>query len=252
MKQRMISLFLALTMLLSLVIVPTSAAEAVGSGMYGIKSESMSSVLTPQLEDNTPVKGESATINGAAQTYYRDAVRFELSFLGEANREYFVSVYAGENKGSFLDAVYMNQYTADGNGRVVCTGKNAPYPSALEEGIYSVFANNTKIASFRYHKSAAVTSEASVTFRVVNGTWSDGSQSDKTVKVTLSDGKGTLPASQVPQGMKPNAGYEGGKWDVAPNTAENGITGNVTYTYTFTKRNPVKGESTVTFRVVIC
>ena len=36
--------------------------------------------------------------------------------------------------------------------------------------------------------------------------------------------------------MKPDAGYEGGAWDVTPDTAENAITEDVTYVYTFTKK----------------
>ena len=52
----------------------------------------------------------------------------------------------------------------------------------------------------------------------------------------MKDGKGTLAATDVPDLMKANAGYEGGAWDKTPNTEIDGITGDVTYTYTFTKK----------------
>lgn len=75
--------------------------------------------------------------------------------------------------------------------------------------------------------------QATVTFKVENGTWSDGETGDKTTTVTMINGKGTLPTSAVPTGMKANANYEGGAWNTTPNTEANGITGDVTYTYSF-------------------
>ena len=72
---------------------------------------------------------------------------------------------------------------------------------------------------------------------MVNGTWSDGTTDDKTVTVKLADGKGTLGADDVPTGMKAKVGYEGGAWDVTPDTSTNGITGAVTYTFCFSKKD---------------
>ena len=81
---------------------------------------------------------------------------------------------------------------------------------------------------------------ATVTFRIVNGTWSGGAAEDKTVTVVLypqADGtaSGTLDASYVPQIMLPAPGYENiaGGWEQTPNTDPNGITGDVTYVYRF-------------------
>lgn len=81
---------------------------------------------------------------------------------------------------------------------------------------------------------------ASVTFRIVNGTWSGGAAEDKTVTVVLypqADGtaSGTLDASYVPQIMLPAPRYENiaGGWEQTPNTDPNGITGDVTYVYRF-------------------
>ena len=45
--------------------------------------------------------------------------------------------------------------------------------------------------------------------------------------------------------------YEGGAWDVTPDTSENAITEDVTYVYTFRPADPDVSESAVvTFRVV--
>ena len=65
-----------------------------------------------------------------------------------------------------------------------------------------------------------------VTYSVVNGTWSDGTTADKTETVQ----SGLAPAS-VPSGMIAGSGFTGGSWDTDPSSAT--ITGNITFTYTF-------------------
>lgn len=85
---------------------------------------------------------------------------------------------------------------------------------------------------------------ATVTFKIVNGYWSDNTAKNITVPVVLypqanGSASGTLDASYVPAIKIPAAGYENtpGHWDVTPNTEENGITGDVTYTYIFGKKH---------------
>lgn len=87
-----------------------------------------------------------------------------------------------------------------------------------------------------------------VTFKVQNGTWSDGKSADRNVTVELRNGLGTLSADDVPTGMTPvdaNEYKATGSWDIRPNTDPNGIseTGNYVYTYTF----PPKSKCTVTY-----
>ena len=82
------------------------------------------------------------------------------------------------------------------------------------------------------------TEEVTVTFRIVNGAWEDGSRADKTATVTLTNGKGTLDEKEVPTGMQPDKGYTNGTWDVTPNTAENAIKGGEVYTYSYEKIIP--------------
>ncbi len=71
-----------------------------------------------------------------------------------------------------------------------------------------------------------------VTFKVVNGTWADGTTADIVETVTLTDGIGTV---EVPAGMVALEGYEGGAWDVEPTGTVSG-TDPITYTYTFTEK----------------
>ena len=78
--------------------------------------------------------------------------------------------------------------------------------------------------------------EYEVTYKVVNGTWSDGSTTDR--KETVQSG--SKPAS-VPTGMKASQGYTGGAWDTNPvNTT---ITGAKTFTYTFTAKQTESPQS---------
>lgn len=88
-----------------------------------------------------------------------------------------------------------------------------------------------------------------VTFKVKNGTWSDGTAEDKTVTVELRNGLGTLSPKDVPTDMTPDNDHKApGAWDSHPNTNTDGIseTGNYVYTYTF----PQKDECTVTYHWV--
>lgn len=85
-----------------------------------------------------------------------------------------------------------------------------------------------------------------VTFKVKNGTWSDGKSADRNVTVELRNGLGTLSADAVPTGMTPDNEHKApGAWDSRPNTNTDGIseTGNYVYTYTF----PQKDKCTVTY-----
>lgn len=80
-----------------------------------------------------------------------------------------------------------------------------------------------------------------VTYKVVNGTWSNGSTDDKTENVV----SGSTPVS-VPTGMIAADGYKGGAWDVDPATAT--ITAATTFTYSFEAKTPISQD--VTFKVV--
>lgn len=78
-----------------------------------------------------------------------------------------------------------------------------------------------------------------VTFKVVNGTWSNGSSNS--IKVTVTKGE-SLTRDQIPTGMKPNSGYKKpGSWDTTPDTNRK-LNDNVTYTYTFTKSGDTEPE----------
>jgi len=90
--------------------------------------------------------------------------------------------------------------------------------------------------TYRY----ATLNNYTVTFRVVNGTWSGGTAAD--INGTHSHGA-AFPSA--PTGMTPVAAYSNstGSWDINPSSWPETVTGNVTYTYTF---NPIN-TYTVTY-----
>ena len=91
--------------------------------------------------------------------------------------------------------------------------------------------------------------QATVTYKVVGGTWSDDSTADiqkvfdlKTYDETTGQWEPANPeptlGDSIPTDMEPNTGYvEPGNWD-ATISKDTLVTENVTYTYTFPKANP--------------
>ena len=79
-----------------------------------------------------------------------------------------------------------------------------------------------------------------VTYKVVHGTWADGTTADKQEGVK----SGEKPV-HVPTSMKADSGYTGGAWDTNPATAT--INSNKTFTYSF--RQKQSATYTVTFNV---
>lgn len=78
----------------------------------------------------------------------------------------------------------------------------------------------------------------SITFKVVNGSWDDGTTDDKTVTLTGEEGEELkLTADQIPAvGSNPaDDTYKSGSWDKTPNTDEP-ITEDATYIYTYSQK----------------
>ena len=75
--------------------------------------------------------------------------------------------------------------------------------------------------------------KATVTFKVENGAWEDGTTADKTVTLTGdTDEAMTLAEENIPAvGSKAEDGFKEGSWDVVP--AAGIITEDTTYTYTY-------------------
>ncbi len=85
-----------------------------------------------------------------------------------------------------------------------------------------------------------------VIFKVVNGTWSDGTDEDKFVYLDLmKDGKYAVDGTAslaAPAGMVANEGFEDGAWDITPPAAVSGTKEEI-YTYTFVEAVPEEPEN---------
>ena len=94
----------------------------------------------------------------------------------------------------------------------------------------------TGATTYTYTYAEKDSISAKVTFKVVNGSWDDGTTADKTVTLTGCEGDTLkLSANQIPAvGGEPNDGYKEGSWDVVP-SADTEITANTTYTYTYSE-----------------
>ncbi|MDO4851150.1 MAG: InlB B-repeat-containing protein [Actinomycetota bacterium] len=113
----------------------------------------------------------------------------------------------------------LTSIVLDGQGKEVGVYELVPSNAAVGEatGNYDITYVNGKLT---------ITPTYTVTYRVVGGTWSDGTTADRTETVA----SGESPAS-VPTGMVASPGFTGGAWDNDPAGAA--ITGDATFTYAF-------------------
>ena len=92
----------------------------------------------------------------------------------------------------------------------------------------------TGATTYTYTYAQKESISQTVTFKVANGKWDDGTTADKTVTLTGYEGDTLkLAAADIPAvGTKPSDTYKAGSWDVTPST-ETEITAATTYTYTY-------------------
>ncbi len=95
----------------------------------------------------------------------------------------------------------------------------------------------TEDITYTYTYAPKTPATRKVTFKVVNGTWKDGTKENKVVTLTgYEEDKINLTSSQLPSaGNNPDEGYKAGRWDTEPKAYVN-IPADVTYTYTYAKK----------------
>ena len=101
------------------------------------------------------------------------------------------------------------------------------------------------------------TSKVTVTFTIVGGKWNGDNPTaeDKTVQVTLTNGKGSLAGVTIPTGS-PSDGYTGaGTWSSSDENITSApmetteITKDTVFTLTYPESKPVESEVNVTFKI---
>ncbi|MBQ8537069.1 MAG: hypothetical protein IJ461_06690 [Clostridia bacterium] len=108
---------------------------------------------------------------------------------------------------------------------------NSGYQGGAWDLIPPSVVTGTEAVTYTYTFTAIPPVYKQVTFKVVNGVWSDGTTKDKVVMIELPSPDGTA-ALNVPAGMQPNSGYQGGAWDITPPSSVSG-TEAVVYTFAF-------------------
>jgi len=127
-----------------------------------------------------------------------------------------------------------------------------PQNNTFKEGEWNITPDTqtavTENTTFTYTYAEKAPVSQTVTFKVVNGKWDDGTTENKTVKLEGLEGDTLkLSADSIPEvGFKPNNTFKAGEWDVAP-VADTEITQDTVYTYTFVKKEPISYQ--VTFKV---
>ncbi|SFN61408.1 hypothetical protein SAMN04487831_102155 [Pseudobutyrivibrio sp. UC1225] len=195
--------------------------------------------------------------NGWTPTYYLvlDNDNYITSFVG-TDSEGNTITFTGKSTNPFEKSVtnYTVTYkvvngtwdgtsTADKTETVASGGKPARVPTGMEAnsgytgGSWDTDPSTATISAdttFTYTFTEQQSISQTVTFKVVNGSWDDGTTADKIVTLTGNEGDTLkLTTEQIPAvGTKPNDGYKAGSWDVTPST-DTAISSNVTYTYTY-------------------
>ncbi|MGX8850683.1 BspA family leucine-rich repeat surface protein [Amedibacillus sp. YH-ame10] len=174
------------------------------------------------VEPNTETDGITDSIKYTYKYVKKPVVTFKIEdgTWGDgstANKNVDIELVKGKGSLSLMDVptgmLAKNGY-ADGYWVVEPnTSKNA----VTEDVVYT----------YRFKK------EVHIVFKIINGTWKDGSSANKDIIVLLTDGKGTLKDTQVPVGMNAHKGYGNGKWVEVPNVKDGEVTGDVTYEYRY-------------------
>jgi len=213
--------------------------------------------------------GTGSDITGLASgTYY---VRFKATdtTLASDDQELTVAAYTAPEQvatptfspaeGEFSEAMNVTiscttedatiYYTTDGSTPTAqSTAYSEPISVSTTTTIKAIAIKsgwmNSEIAEATY--TIIITPATyTVTYKVVNGTWSDGTTTDKTESVA----SGSSPAS-VPTDMIAGEGYTGGAWDVDP--ANMTITEGKTFIFTFDAASTPGGKQDIDLSVVVC
>ena len=139
------------------------------------------------------------------------------------------------------------QYAIGDNGETAPTdGWSETVPAASKPGTYYVWYKVVGDENHNESKAEVITCKIreritrEVTFKVVNGSWNDGTSKDVTVSLTGSDEDVLkLSSDQIPSvGNKADSDYEKGSWNAEPNTSEE-VKEDITYIYTYKKKASV-------------
>ena len=213
MKKRLLSILLSLVMVLGLMPGMSLTALAVAE-----QSESLTATSNTTTGNHFKIIADASDSDGAAVGKYVNT--WSTTTVSSLNGENIKRIEATAGLWFSNASLAVDSGTINRNGNsIIVNDINAT----------SVTFTQPVSGELVQLKTFTIYYDYPVTYKVVNGTWSDGSTTDK--KETVQSG--AKPAS-VPTGMKASEGYTGGAWDTNP--ADATITGATTFTYTFTAK----------------
>jgi hypothetical protein len=169
--------------------------------------------------------------------YSRNSYGYTVNYLEEGTNNVLAAAKTGD--AAFGEAVTETAIAIDGYALI--TSAKQTITIAEEGNVINFYYTADKIGGGNGDSSDGIPDkyQKKVIFRVVNGTWEDGT-TENIVKILALmkgdtyaiDGTAKLDA---PKNMKPDAGFGNGEWSVIPPATVKG-TNTVTYTYTFEKK----------------
>ena len=192
----------------------------------------MSLTALAETEQSETIATTAKTVNGthftiSASNKYTDATNGVYGLDGgitvtPKNNEYITKVVI---TCGYRPSYVTNDRTTVSSGTMTITDGGGTITVTDVNASTFTFKCNSAVAMFNQFVVYYLDTYE-VTYKVVNGTWSDDSTDDKTDRVPSG-----LKPTGVPTGMKAASGYTDGAWDTDP--AEATITEATTFTYTF-------------------
>ena len=171
-------------------------------------------------KDNSSLKTGSSTQLPSIANYVKGA--YSLSSTDN------IPIYELKNGSDHIAYGVLCALTS-GNAQALFIGDTWRGGAGYLFSITSISSSSLSIVITQDISESMISTTYTVTYKVVNGTWSDDDKTDKTETVQ----SGSKPAS-VPTGMKASKGYTGGAWNTNP--ADATITEATAFTYTFTAK----------------
>jgi len=199
----------------------------------------------------TTLNNTKMLIGGRTNNYYRpfysSSVEFNDSYvlINNTNPTGDFTIQTGTN--------LTNIAAYDQNG-------NRLYPRDISSPYSTAYTYVDVDGTNQYSKYVLIGKPVKVTFKIKNGTWSDGTKDNKILNTYY---LATIKDSDIPTGMIANTGYSNGSWN--NNISLDILDDNYEYTYSFnntpvdnntdsnttTETNPKTGESTLMYAIVL-
>ena len=201
----------------------------------------------------------NSVINGNGSMIVADNFNIEESYINLTASNQYATLVVG-NKATISNSTILLENEGTGVAFGSYSGEvefvNGGVPTTKYGAIVTMDDYSTPLYAFVMEnhdpaKTFTISSEVTITFRVKNGTWANGSTNDIVYTKRTYD---KLNESEIPTGMIAADGAINGSWNQIPQ-AGSYVTRSVVYEYSYIKakadKNPATGVFNYTFVIVI-